>query len=617
MDKRFGALSGLIALCVMACSSAEGRTSQVVERAAACPVASTEASSAPARISHPGWLRPAQRGCAMRPRASLVDSSTGRFWNTGMKVPETFPIVRDRITDQNLWTPTPRPLFDLSGPRRQIPDVTAPKDLKVVILMVEFPDKIHDASISKETIENTFVGTISSGSMREYYREISYGQLDVSGTSYGWNFVTSSSRCGGPALYSCYACGQSGLCSSEPNSVTLAKDAVREFDSTVDFSKFDGDGDGFIDAVFVVHPGLGAEESGGSEDLWSSMTSVPNSSRDPAPMVDGVRIRDFIVVPEKSCIGPASNPCSRIGAVNIGVIAHEFGHILQLPDVYDVNQGSDGVGIFDIMGTGAYGADNASPHQPTHMSAWLKSLLGWLVPRRIETDACDVQLLPIEQNPDAIRIDANGPNDPQYFLLENRQKIGFDGRLPGTGMLIYHVDETICEEGFFDNTVNVDPSHKCLDIEEAHGKTQQLDTDRDSDQGAAADFYPGTTQNTRFARDTDPSSAPYLSSTRKDAEVKVAVSEIKLTGDLITFCASGVCPGTAASSGDAPEQKPGGAPAGGGGETVNKAPPTNCGCHSFGASGLVAPPISSTFPLLAGLAYLLARRRVIQDRRDV
>ncbi|MBI2890707.1 MAG: M6 family metalloprotease domain-containing protein [Nitrospirae bacterium] len=595
------------------CDSAGPETQDAPSRAAdQCPSPDTATSAKVTKIR--ARYNPA--GCIIPPRPSLIDPVTRRFHSTGYLALRTLPFkpaLRELLPEPSERIPR------LILPFRALPDVRAPSSIRIAILRLDFNDNKRDGSVTNEDLQDTFVGTIPSGSMRDFYKEVSYGLLNISGSISGPRSIVSSTKCGGSPLYSCYACGESGLCTGEPNLVTLARDAVQEFDSTVDFSGFDADSDGFVDALFVLHPGLGAEESGSPSDLWSAMTSLPNPVS-----VDGVKVRDFLVVPEKSCVGPASNPCSKIGAVNIGVITHEFGHILQLPDLYDVDGGSDGIGIFDVMATGAYGADNASPHLPTHLSAWMKVILGWATPRYLGTGDCNGQLLPVEQNADVIRINANGPDDTQYFLLENRQKIGFDARLPNEGLIIYHVDETVCEKGFLDNSVQNNPAQKCVDVEEAHGGAQDLDTDADSDQGSADDFFPGSPPKVRFAKDTQPSSAPYLNAPRKDAGFRVEIDDIRLDGDLVKFCSSGLdgttggpCPpGTDGTGNAAPEPAGGkdgkGTEGGGSGTDPNASqansppPPPQCGCHSFGPAGGTLPSVLSILPL----AFFALRRRL-------
>ena len=121
---------------------------------------------------------------------------------------------------------------------------------------------------------------------------------------------------------------------------------------------------------------------------------------------------------------------------NISVFCHEFGHILGLPDLYAraENPGSEGVGAWCAM------SNQAGEGRPQHFSAWCKEQLGWLRPATIDPSVRQKLLLsPIESTTNQcykilIRTDGS-----EYFLLENRQKRGFDRSLAATGLLIWRV----------------------------------------------------------------------------------------------------------------------------------------------------------------------------------
>src|SRR3990172_9249534 len=121
----------------------------------------------------------------------------------------------------------------------------------------------------------------------------------------------------------------------------------------------------------------------------------------------------------------------------IGVIAHEFGHDLGLPDLYDTDGSSNGgVGEWDIMATGSW---NGSPRgtQPAHMTAWAKIKLGWLTPTVVTSALLGQSIGRAETNPVAFQlvIRTSSAGD-EYFLVENRQATGFDASLPGAGLLV-------------------------------------------------------------------------------------------------------------------------------------------------------------------------------------
>jgi M6 family metalloprotease-like protein len=207
---------------------------------------------------------------------------------------------------------------------------------------------------------------------------------------------------------------------------------------------------------------------------------------------------------------------------SMGVIAHEFGHSFGLPDLYDttgpaesIYADSQGIGAFGLMGAGIW---NENGFYPAEMDVWCKFYCGWLRPQVVRPDpshsTVNVNLAGIEtqgnRRTGALRIPMGGD---EYLLIENRrhdynnnQKFDFDDAnqdgkfdfwtdsyagaefdwyLPtttsdyppeqdGSGLLIYHIDESIIRDLLDYNLVNADALHKGVDVEEADG-IQDLD----------------------------------------------------------------------------------------------------------------------------------------------
>jgi hypothetical protein len=162
---------------------------------------------------------------------------------------------------------------------------------------------------------------------------------------------------------------------------------------------------------------------------------------------DGVRVQQYFTAPELYS-NNNNEPAS------IGVVCHEFGHALGLPDYYDVDYGASGgyasgLGNWDIMDSGCWNNEGKTPSQN---NAYSKYLLGWINLRELDKSG-EIELVDIRSSNDAFIM--NSANETEFFILENRQKKGFDKFIPHHGLLVYHVDRS--NPGWTNNTINVDP----------------------------------------------------------------------------------------------------------------------------------------------------------------
>jgi immune inhibitor A len=306
--------------------------------------------------------------------------------------------------------------------RAALSTVSAPLTLgewKALAILIEFSNE--SMIKTNKDFQELLFGSISTGSVREYYEQGSYGKFHLTGETIGIYKANNSA--------SYYAYDNYGFGGYPKNAARLVEEAVdAAIASGIDCSRYDNNGDGEVDAIFIVHAGQGAEQSGKSSHLWSHRGRI-SSSGGKARNCSGVRVDSYIIGPELS--GPSS-------IATIGVLAHEFGHILGLPDLYDLDQTSLGMGRWDIM---SYGAWNNGGKTPAHFSAWSKAKLGWFEPTLITEDRLGESIAPLYAEPAAYKIWANGVPSDEYFLIENRQKVGFDTYLPGAGLIALHVDE--------------------------------------------------------------------------------------------------------------------------------------------------------------------------------
>ena len=346
----------------------------------------------------------------------------------------------------------------------------------------------------------------SSGnySMKDYYDEVSYGQFSVSPGPAG---VTGWFTAGHPYTYY-------GLGRNEKWTGTLVREAVAAADATVDFSAYDMDGDCYVDVVDIVHQGTGQEASGIENDIWSHRWSLKAAyfyglsdggeyttndicRADPS---QNVKVNDYVIQPE----------IFRGGLTTMGVFAHEYGHALGLPDLYDsYDDSSEGAGVWSIMASGSWNRVSRPGDRPGHFDAWSKYFLGWMQPARIDNQETTATLHAASSVPDLYQLLFGYPGYGEYYLLENRQQSGFDVGLPGSGLLIWHIDDV--EDAIEHGGVNV---YECLppaDCSHYHYAVQLVqadnnwDLERNVNRGDAGDPY-SATNNSAFTETSLPAS---------------------------------------------------------------------------------------------------------------
>jgi len=283
------------------------------------------------------------------------------------------------------------------------------KDLyRVAVIPVEYPDVKHNPKISLQDWEEAYfsrgryskkpnaTGQTVYGSLNDYYQEQSYGQLRVEGRVFDWVEVSKKRADYGPAL----AQNEKSVFLTEALDRLLARegaDAIRDFDG-----------------VFFLYAGDRVQTSRGGL-YWPHRGNVSYKGR---------RIAYFIV----------QEGGARMGSIS--VTAHEFGHLLGLPDLYarPENPGSEGLGVWCAM------SNENGNGRPQHFSAWCKEQLGWLKPAVIDPTVRQRLVLgPVEDSPKECFKVLLRPDGSEYFLLENRRKKGFDTDLPAEGLLIWRV----------------------------------------------------------------------------------------------------------------------------------------------------------------------------------
>ncbi len=353
----------------------------------------------------------------------------------------------------------------------------------VAVILVEFSDNSFTIDDPQGTYDRMFNSPgfneySATGSVIDYYTENSDGQFtpvfDIMGPVKLANNI---------AYY-----GGNNSSGNDQRPAQMVIDACLLLDDEVDFSIYDTDDDGWIDNIYVFYAGYGEADGGGANTIWPHSWNVYWGAGLECEL-DGKRLDHYATSQELS---KGSNTLT-----GIGTFCHEFGHVLSLPDLYATNySGAFTPGSFSLMDSGSYNNNSRTP--PLH-SAYERYCLGWIEPEEL-VEQQNVTLLPTS-DPEGIN-DArliSTDVDNEYYVLENRQRSGWDRYLPGHGMLIWHIDYDAKQ--WNSNTVNNDKSKQYVDLVEADGKATST--------SRGGDPFPGTANVTSFTDDTTPSMRPW------------------------------------------------------------------------------------------------------------
>ncbi len=281
---------------------------------------------------------------------------------------------------------------------------------RLAVVPIEFPDVKRNAKVALKDWEEslfskgTYTGKSSAtgqavyGSLNDYYLEQSYGAFRVEGKVFDW-VAAGKNRLD-------YSPGTGTGTRTKTALLVEALDKLLSRDGKEALQGFDG--------IFFIYAGDRVQTSRGGL-YWPHRSSVTHQ---------GKRWPYFIV----------QEGGSRMGSIS--VVAHEFGHLLGLPDLYarPENPGSEGLGNWCAM------SDQLGSGRPQHFGAWCKEQLGWIAPAVIDPRVPQrLVLAPIEDSPKECFKILVRPDGSEYFLLENRRKKGFDQGLPAEGLLIWRV----------------------------------------------------------------------------------------------------------------------------------------------------------------------------------
>lgn len=373
---------------------------------------------------------------------------------------------------------------------------------RCLILLAQFSDKkftMNDPKAFYNRVANEpgFSEGNFKGSVADYFKAQSNGKFEM-------NFdVMGPYTLGEQAFYGKNEGGQQDVNVQAMISGCLGKAAAEG----IDFSPYDWDGDGQMEMVFVVYAGRGEATGGGDDTIW------PHKGRMTSPVKCG----------NKTLINYAcSNELSTSNEVDgIGTICHEFSHCFGYPDAYDTNYtGLYGMGTWDLMCQGNY---NGNGFTPAGYTAYEKYAAGWITPIELKENTSVSGMKPLAEGGDAY-IFKNPNNSDEYYLIENRQKKGWDAELAGSGIIINHIDYDLKAWNY-----NI-PNSMMAGVND-HERITLIPADNiKSDKNEENDTWPYGNKN-RLANNTTPACTSYNLNTDGTKLMNIILSDMAIAAD--------------------------------------------------------------------------------------
>ena len=332
-----------------------------------------------------------------------------------------------------------------------------------LVILVEFSNKQFSTSADPQAAftallnENGYSVNGGTGSARDYYYDNSHGLFEPVFDVYGPVQLDNT--------YAYYGANDYNGDDKRPEEAII--DGCKKLDADIDFTRYDNDGDGKVDLVFMYYAGKGEADGGASNTIWPHQWSLSEAGK--SLELDGMAIDSYACTNEVN--GQDGKMCG------IGTACHEFAHAMGVPDFYDTdyetNGQAGGLFFFSPMDGGSY---NNNGRTPPYFNFEERMLLGWLK----ETDyrefsKAGTYTIPSVDENVVYRTptDMNG----EYFVYECRGSNGWDAGLAAHGLVVYHVDKSnrtvklsygsstaadLWANWGIDNSINENGSHPCF-----------------------------------------------------------------------------------------------------------------------------------------------------------
>ena len=306
--------------------------------------------------------------------------------------------------------------------RNSISNETFKGDRRQLVVMAQFADYsfLGDSAQTMSQWNKIFNSEYLSegsfyGSVHDYFVDQSYGQFRLTFDLY-YIKVDSIYKYHSTAI-------------NDDNTKYLIQDIVPVLKERVeDWAPYDWYGDGYVDQLLVVYAGKSRSDGGSDSTIWAHqwwMSEYVNC--EPITITSGGH--DYII--DSHCCAPELSGDGDYGS--FGTLCHEYSHCFGLPDFYSPT--GKVVGNWDVMDNGLF---NGSGFIPCSYSAYERAFMGWLTPEELTKEGT-VTLPALQTQPVAYLVRNDG-NANEYYMIEFRQKAGWDQKLPGSGLVIFHVD---------------------------------------------------------------------------------------------------------------------------------------------------------------------------------
>lgn len=389
-------------------------------------------------------------------------------------------------------------------------DIRTSGEFPVLAIPALFEDS-PDPAVPTDQIHALLFGT-EGRTVTTFYQEMSGGRLTLVGTVPDWV------RTDVTVLEAAGSVDGHGWIGDGAHDHFRA--ALAASDSMVDFTRFDNDGpdgvpdsgddDGFVDAVTFKFTEVAG--SCGGPGFWPHRSTLRTPSGQIGVETDDlghdgrpIRVAAYTTESVVECDGTTPQ--------GPNTMAHEFGHVLGLPDFYRAVEGIEAtqrhwmIGCFGLMAAGSWGCGTETRTQgfgPTGLSALSREILGWGAATVVgEVRDTVFTLDPVQSGGRFLKINLRDRGS-EHLLIEYRPRVGFDDQLPAGGVLVYHVDEAA---GIFGGAYSEFYPYWLLEADGNGGLRRTLADDGDrgvpddvfARAGAVDSLTPATTPSTRLA----------------------------------------------------------------------------------------------------------------------